>query len=470
MYEPYVIGRGAMTPGGRIHRRGPLMHTKVSSLLALLLALGCASQPKHVSNVSTPIVAAGDSSAASAQASGFDPARLARINSVMRQAVADGTMPGAVTLIARAGQVVHFEVHGFRDREQQLPMTKDTLFRIFSMTKPITSVAVMMLYEEGRFDLEDRVSEYLPELAGVQVADDPEKHAKTIKTHAPTRAITIRDLLRHTSGLTYGFFGDTAVDRAYREAGLLKPAQSSAELLAALGKLPLQYDPGARWHYSMATDVLGRLVEVLSGQSLGQFFEQRILKPLAMNDTSFQVPHDKLGRFAAIYVESDKGTLAPAAASETERYASETTKLESGGGGLVSSASDYLRFCEMLRRGGELDGVRLLAPTTVRMMTQDQLPMSSSPMPGFGFGLGFGINLDPGKLGTPVSKGTFSWGGAAGTSFWIDPVEDIIGVFMVQIRPRSGPPGTGTARYKHAERFRNLAYQALSETRAGGGD
>jgi CubicO group peptidase (beta-lactamase class C family) len=446
------------------------MHTKAIASLAVLFALGCASQPKHISNASTPMVAAGQSGAASAQAFGFDPARLARINGVMRQAVADAAMPGALTLIARGGQVVHFEAHGFRDRERQLPMTKDTLFRIFSMSKPITSVAVMMLYEEGRFDLEDRVSEYLPEFSAVRVADAPEKHDKKIKTHAPSRAITIRDLLRHTSGLTYGYMGDTSVDRAYREAGLLKPAQSSADLVAALGKLPLQYDPGTRWHYSMATDVLGRLVEVLSGQSLGQFLEQRILKPLAMNDTSFQVPRDKLDRFAAIYTESEQGTLTPAAASETERYASETTKLESGGGGLVSTASDYLRFCEMLRRGGELDGVRLLAPATVRMMTVDQLPVAPPATPGFGFGLGFGIVLDPGKLGTPSSKGTFGWGGAAGTSFWVDPGEDMVGVFMVQIRPRPGPSATRTARYRHADRFRNLAYQALFESHASASD
>jgi CubicO group peptidase (beta-lactamase class C family) len=460
MYVPYVIDRGEI----------PFMNAKSPFLFAVLFAWGCASQPKHVSNASTPMVAAVHSGAVPAQASGFDPTRLARISSVMRQAVTDGSMPGALTLIARGGQVVHFEAHGFRDREQQLPMTKDTLFRIFSMTKPITSVAAMMLYEEGRFDLEDRISEYLPEFAAVQVADNPEKHEKKIKTHAPTRAITIRDLLRHTSGLTYGYMGDTAVDRTYREAGLLNPAKSSAEQVPALAKLPLQYDPGTRWHYSMATDVLGRLVEVVSGQSLGQFFEQRILKPLGMNDTSFQVPADKLGRFAAIYVESEQGALAPAAASETERYASPNTKFESGGGGLVSTAADYLLFCEMLRRGGELDGVRLLAPATVRLMSQDQLPVPPPATPGFGFGLGFGLNLDPGKLGTPASKGTFGWGGAAGTSFWIDPVEDMVGVFMVQIRPRPSAPGARTARYRHADRFRNLAYQALSESHSSAGD
>lgn len=421
--------------------------------------LGCASQQRPTTTAAAPIVAA-DQASIAAQPAGFDRARLARIASAMQRGIADGSLPGAITLIARHGQIVHFEAHGLRDRERNLPMTKDTLFRIFSMTKPITTVAAMMLYEEGRFDLEDRLAEYLPEFANVQVAVDPEKHEKTIQTRKPSRPITIHDLLRHTAGFTYGYMGDTAVDQAYRAAGVLAPGKSNAELVTQLASLPLQYDPGTRWHYSVGVDVLGRLVEVLSGQSLGQFFEQRIFKPLAMNDTFFQVPADKLDRFAAIYAENDKGALEPAPASETERYASPNTKFESGGGGLVSSASDYLRFCEMLRRGGELDGTRLLAPRTVSLMAQNHLA-SEGAMPGFGFGLGFGVNVDPNKLGVSSSRGTYGWAGAAGTNFWIDPSEDLIGLYMVQIRPKRGSYEGRTSRYKHAERFRTLVYQAL---------
>lgn len=443
------------------------MYTRTTAIAVIAAwacwSAGCASQQQTTATAAAPIVAA-DQVSTSIQPTGFDPARLARIGAVMQRGVADGTLPGALTLIARHGQIVHFEAHGMRDRERQLPMTKDTLFRIFSMTKPITSVATMMLYEEGRFDLEDRVAEYLPEFANVQVAIDPEKNDKPLKTRKPSRPITIHDLLRHTAGLTYGFFGDTAVDREYRKSGILAPGKTNAELVTALSALPLQYDPGTRWHYSTGVDVLGRLVEVVSGQTLGQFFEQRIFKPLAMNDTFFHVPSDKVDRLSAIYTETDGG-LQAAPASETERYTGTNTKLESGGGGLVSTASDYLRFCEMLRRGGELDGKRVLAPRTVALMTQDHLPIAG-PMPGFGFGLGFGVITDPYKLGVPASKGTYTWGGAAGTSFWIDPVEDLIGIYMVQIRPQQRSPELRSSRYRHAERFRTLTYQALFDTRA----
>jgi CubicO group peptidase (beta-lactamase class C family) len=445
------------------------MHMKITRLtVALWFCLGCAAQPQAAATTSVPIVAAAQAKVTPPEQSGFDAARLARIDSVMQRGVSDGSLPGALTLVARRGQIVHFGTHGFSDREQSVPMAKDALFRIFSMTKPITSVALMTLYEEGRFELDDRLGDYLPELAKLQVAVDPEKHGKKIATRPPTRDVTIRDLLRHTSGFSYGYMGDTAVDRSYREAGLLSPKKSAAELVQTLGALPLQYDPGTRFHYSVSTDVAGRLVEVLSGQSLSTFFEQRIFKPLAMSDTSFQVASDKLGRLAKIYVESDKGDLQLAPASETDRYTTNPeNRFESGGGGLVSSASDYLRFCEMLRRGGELDGVRLLAPKTVELMTQNHVGTVIN-QPGMGFGLGFGVTVDAGLQGTPMSNGSYWWGGAAGTAFLIDPKEELVLLYMVQIRPKPGPMALRSPRYKHADRFRTLVYQALADERTSG--
>jgi CubicO group peptidase (beta-lactamase class C family) len=442
----------------------------VATVFASCLGLGCASRQQAGTRVAratataaAPVVAA-DQGHSSGRATGFDEGRLARIAEVMQRGIGDGSLPGAVTLIARHGQIVHFETHGLRDRERQVPMTKDTLFRIYSMTKPITSVAAMMLYEEGRFDLEDRLAEYLPEFANVQVAIDPDKHENAIKTRKPARPITIRDLLRHTAGLTYGAFGDTSVDREYRKAGVLSPTKTNAEVVTQLATIPLQFDPGSRWHYSAATDVLGRLVEVISGQTLGEYFARRIFEPLGMKDTFFRVPPDKLSRLATMYSEVD-GALQPSPPSEIERYTSANTKFESGGGGLVSTASDYLRFCEMLRRGGELEGKRLLAPRTVALMSQNHLTVES-PIPGFGFGLGFAVTSEPGKLGVVTSKGTYSWGGAAGTSFWIDPALDLVGIYMVQIRPQQRPPDQRVARYKHADRFRTLAYQALLDSSA----
>jgi CubicO group peptidase (beta-lactamase class C family) len=415
---------------------------------------------------------------------GFSAERLERIGAHMREAVDGGVMVGAQGMIARNGQVVFEETWGMSDREATRPMASDTIFRIYSMSKPITAVALMMLYEEGRFFLNDPVAAYLPELANLEVAvstadgDSGVASDGTSSTgvgsgddslagqrRKPARQPTIRDLLRHTAGFTYGIFGDTEVDRLYREAGILD-RETIADMVAALGQLPLQFEPGTRWHYSVAVDVQGRLVEVLSGMRFGEFLQRRLFGPLGMVDTDFTIPASKRERFARLY--SPEGTeaglntrwrtvaaanLVPADPAFDDIY-DESSTFEPGGHGLVSTAADYLRFCQMMLNGGVLDGVRILSPKTVELMTTNHLgdlPMGFGQS-GMGFGLGFAVALDQGAIGEVGSPGEYNWGGAAGTSFWIDPVENLVGVFMVQ----SIPHQTRLRReYKH------LVYQAL---------
>ena len=398
---------------------------------------------------------------------GMSSERLARIDAAMEAHVASGAMPGALGMIARKGKVVYFETWGQRDREQKLAMTPDTIFRIYSMTKPVTSVAVMMLYEEGKFFLNDPVAKYLPEFAEMQVAHETKgaDGKTTVELKKAERPITIRDLLRHTPGFTYGFFGNTSVDQQYRQAGILLTDRDLADFSAKLAKMPLQYEPGTQWHYSVGIDVLGRLVEVASGMSFDQFLEQRVFQPLKMNDTGFWVPKEDLGRFAQLY--SPKGTAQGAEAwlratdsneivvaqADASRNFIAKPGLFSGGGGLVSTASDYMRFCMMMLRGGELDGARLLSRKSVELMTTDHLgDIPGMGRGGYGFGLGFAVAGDGGELGELGSEGEYNWGGAAGTRFWIDPAEELIGVFMVQILPHRTTLGS---------EFRNFVYQAI---------
>lgn len=416
---------------------------------------------------------------------GFSSERLARIDTFMNQAVEEGVMVGGLGVIARNGNIVYSSTWGQRDREQQLPMTDDTLFRIYSMTKPITGVALMMLFEEGKFLLNEPVAKYIPELANLTVAvstadgqvqgQSNGTQSSTIgvgdadkvgMTRAPTRQPTIRDLMRHTAGFTYGVFGNTEVDQQYRAAGLLRDHPDLQDFVAKLGKIPLQYDPGTRWHYSVSVDVQGRLVEVLSGMKFSEFLEQRLFAPLGMTDTSFTVPVEKQPRLAQLY--APKGTpgsvnawLTPNASNELEvanDYANQGfmpgATFESGGGGLVGSTSDYLRFAQMMLNGGELDGVRILGSKTVELMSRNHLgdiPMGFGGA-GAGFGLDFGVLLDPGVAGEPGSEGEYNWGGAAGTKFWIDPKEGVIGLFMVQSLPHRTTLGA---------KFKSLTYQAI---------
>jgi len=390
--------------------------------------------------------------------------RLQRLTSAFQTDVDKGTIPGAVVLIARNGKVAYLEAFGFQDREKKIPMSTDAIFRIASMSKPLTSVAVMMLVEEGKIQLEDQVSVYLPEFKNLQVGVE-KVNADTgkpeLSLEPARRQMTIQDLLRHTSGLTYGIFSKTLVDQAYLAAKVFDPTQTLAEFVSKLSTLPLAYQPGTTWNYSMSTDVLGRIVEVVSGVPFDQFIADRIVKPLRLSDTGFYVAEEKAGRVAQPQVDPATGKRPPMA-DVTKR-----PNWMSGGGGMVSTASDYVRFSEMLLNSGELDGVRLLSPKTVAFMTSDQLPPDvayspplqlfepSLPIPrdGQGFGLGFAVRTQAGRNPRPGSPGEFYWLGVWGTAFWVDPSEKLIAVLMVQV------PAVQGVHYQSL--IRNLVYQAL---------
>lgn len=416
---------------------------------------------------------------------GISSDRLERIDAHMQQAVEDGVMIGGLGLIARRGRVAYMETYGLADREAERPMSADSIFRIYSMTKPVTGVAVMLLHEEGRFLLHDPIGKHLPELADLRVAtvtadaegdgaadgpsaqeEDADAAPQPLQTRQPRRQPNIRDLLRHTAGFTYGIFGETPVDALYREAELITGDMTTGDFITRLGEIPLQYEPGARWHYSVSVDVQGALVEAVSGMSLGQFMQERIFGPLGMVDTSFTAPNEKWARVAQLYspeglpgdwsafMAEDAGEGLVIADDQFNRDFREGAKFQSGGGGLLSTATDYLRFCQMLLNGGELDDVRLLSPKSVALMASDHLADVEIGFAGkgIGFGLGFAVVLDPGTLGQLGTAGTYSWGGAAGTTFWIDPQEELIGIFMTQSIPH---------RTQLGDQFRTLAYQSL---------
>lgn len=398
---------------------------------------------------------------------GLSSSRLTNIRSVMSQHVMDKKIAGASALIARHGKIAYQETWGMADRELGSPMRLDTIHRIYSMSKPITGVALMMLYEEGKFQLNDPIAKFMPEFAKMNLGveeKDPTTGAMTFKTVPTKRMITVRDLLRHTAGFTYGVFGDTPVDKAYRQAGILSDL-SLKDFSLNLAKQPLQYEPGTRWHYSVSVDLQGRLVEVLSGKSFDQFLQERIFTPLGMVDTGFTVPATKNNRFARLYTPNKTGGVDPinlcsgrddclskfpnAAPSMLEQQG-----MFSGGGGLVSTTYDYLKFCEMMLNKGTFEGQRLLSRKTVELMSSDNLGSIPGPSSGYGFGLGFAVNRAPGEAGMMGSAGEYNWGGAAGTKFWIDPKEDMIGIFMIQILPNSVDYGS---------EFRVLAYQSIAD-------
>ncbi|MCI0439332.1 MAG: beta-lactamase family protein [Chloroflexi bacterium] len=393
---------------------------------------------------------------------GFSSKRLERVNSAMQGYVDSGRLAGIVTMLARDGKTFHFERFGVSDLKTRKPMEEDTIFRIYSMTKPITSVAAMMLYEEGRFGLDDSVSRFIPELDNLKVCIGMGQAGP--KLIPQERPITVRQLLSHTSGLSYGANQDSPVEAMYREAKPMDPASNLEETAQKLGKLPLAYQPGRGWRYSVSTDVLGYLVQVVSGQRFDQFLQERILGPLGMEDTAFYTPEDKLDRFARVYGPSERG-LAELNDERTQMRYQPPVTFFSGGGGLVSTASDYMRFCQMLLNGGELDGVRLLGPKTIEMMTEphltdEQLEYAANTagpeqFQGSSFGLGFKVVTSVAETGVLGSEGTFSWGGAASTIFWIDPVEDLVAILMTQFMPSS--------QYQLRRDFQIATYQALVE-------
>jgi CubicO group peptidase (beta-lactamase class C family) len=362
---------------------------------------------------------------------GLSSSQLARIEAVMQKHIESGTVPGAVMLVARRGKIGWYKTLGFRDRAAQDPMRPDSIFRIYSMTKPIVSVAAMMLVEEGRMQVGDPVSKYLPEIGNMKVGVESGEDGKaTMQLVDPAREMTVQDLLRHTSGLIYGSRGKSLVNAAYIDAKIGSRDVSNEEFVAKLSKLPLRFSPGDRWEYGVSTDVLGRVVEVVSGKTLGEFLNERILAPLGMTDTGFYVPADKLGRAAQPW-------QVPEAPPMTPRFdVAQKPRFESGGGGLTSTMDDYLRFAIMVADGGDFAGKRLLGNKTIEFMTADHtLPRPGRP-PGLGFGLGFEVRTSVGDAALPGSLGEYGWAGNAGTLFWIDPKEQLIAIYMVQVDDR----------------------------------
>lgn len=381
---------------------------------------------------------------------GLSSERLGRADATMHAYVDKGKLPGVQTIVSRRGEVVHHDCYGHADVEAAVPVTPDTLYRIYSMTKPITSVGLMMLYEQGAFLLENPVHRFLPELRDMQVWDGGTVDAP--QTRPAARPMTVHDVLTHMSGLTYGFHFQHPLDELYRANGLgdfSEPSFDLAEGIGRIASLPLLFDPGTRWNYSMSTDVCGRLIEVMSGQPLDEYLRDHVLEPLGMRDTAFCAPESELPRCSPLYTRSNDGGLRRMASAETMVR---PPKFLSGGGGLVGTARDYLRFCHMLLRGGELDGVRLLGPRTVGYMARNHLPggvllnemgqstFAEAAMEGTGFGLGFAVIEDAAALQNMASEGELSWGGAASTTFWVDPVEEICAVFMTQLLPSDTYP------------------------------
>ncbi|HEX4417906.1 MAG TPA: serine hydrolase domain-containing protein [Kofleriaceae bacterium] len=359
-----------------------------------------------------------------------------------------GKLAGALTLVARRGEIAWLSPLGLADRERKTPMRPDTIFRIYSMTKPITSVALMMLHERGVFSLSDPVHRFIPAWEHLRVY----RYGRYphFVTEPAARPMTVRDLLTHTSGLSYHIADRTPVDEAYRQLGVGTGGGTLREMVDKLATLPLEFSPGTRWGYSAATDILGHLIEVMSGERLDDYLRTHIFDPLGMVDTGFTVPADKLARFAANYVRLPGATEATLMDDPMASTFAQPKPYLSGGGGLVSTATDYARFAEMLRRGGELDGVRILGPRTIAYMATNHLPdgqelttlatpgsFSETRFDGMGFGLGFAVVIDPVRAQVPTSAGEYSWGGMASTAFWINPAEQLVVVLLTQLVPSS---------------------------------
>ena len=403
---------------------------------------------------------------------GFSSERLARIKPVMQSYVDKRGFSGLSTMIARRGKVIHFEQVGCQDRETQTPMTADTIFRIYSMTKPIVCTAFMTLYEEARFQLFDPVEKFMPAFGKLRVLEGSKE---TGYEEVPLkRPITILHLLTHTSGLTYGFLEDTPVSKMYLESGLENANLTLEDWINRLDQFPLAFQPGTRWHYSLAIDVIARLIEIISGQNLQRFLQERLFTPLGMVDTGFSVPNEKLSRLATMYGLPDVATSSVSAIGqaymqgynqqidmEITHPATNTTSFARGGYGLFSTSSDYMRFAQMQLNRGQLDGVRILAPKVVDLMHMNHVPKSmlpwevgGTPSPGYGFGLGYRVLLNVAESMMPGSVGEFGWSGAAKTHYWVDPREEMIGILMAQYMAGFDLP---------EKDFQVLAYQAMLE-------
>lgn len=397
-------------------------------------------------------VGAADLGTARPEAVGMSSQRLNRLTTEMKAIAERGDVSGVVTMVARKGKVVHLQAAGKRELEGGTPMQKDSIFRIYSMSKPITGVAMMILLEQGKWQLNDPVSKYIPEFADLKVAKiDPANGAVT--TVPANHPMTMRELMSHSGGLTYGFFGNTAVDKQYVENKVFDQSQPMQAFIERLGKTPLLFQPGERWHYSVSVDVQGYLVEKLSGQPFPEFLQEHVFGPLKMVDTAFYVPAAKMNRFVEFYYRGKDGKSVKH--PDVADY-SKPPVFPSGGGGLVSTASDYMRFCQMLLNGGTLDGQRILSPLSVKLMRTNMLPESARTMgPGMGFGLDFAVVEDPAVGGGYGGAGTYFWGGYAGTWFWIDPVYQLIVVGMIQQRGDDMPDFRALSR--------SLTYQSIVE-------
>jgi CubicO group peptidase (beta-lactamase class C family) len=382
---------------------------------------------------------------------GFSTERLTRVNEYMQRYVGEGKSAGFVTLAARHGKIFYFDKHGQQNIEQNIPMALDTIFRIYSMTKPVTSLALMMLFEEGLVRLEDPVSVFIPEFKDLKIlgADG--------ELEALNREITVHMLLTHTAGLCYGESEPPPLGEFYIAEEIWNPELNLEQFVEQIVKLPQAHQPGEKWHYSLATDVVGRIVEVISGVSLAEFFENKIFKPLGMIDTAFFVPSEKEARLARLYGPVGDDLLAKIDEKIGGVYTE--PKLYSGGHGLVSTAEDYFKFAQMVLNGGMYENVHLLGPRTIELMSRNHLKpeflpwIMDVPWPGMGFGLGFSVVMDPAQAGTLSSVGTIGWGGMASTNFWIDPVEEIVGILLTQIWPSYTYPTTND--------FRTAVYQAM---------
>ena len=400
-------------------------------------------------------------------AAGLSPARLQTLDRFIQSRYLDsGKLPGALILIARRGEVAHLSTLGLCDVERKKPVREDTIFRLYSMTKPLTSVAFMMLVEQGLVALDDPVHSVIPEWKDLGVYQGG--FMETYRTTPPARPMLMIDLLRHTSGLTYGFQQMSNVDAAYRKlkVGERTSGATLDDMIAQMAKLPLEFSPGTAWNYSHSTDVLGYLVGKISGKPFDQFLRENIFAPLGMNDTGFHVPETKQARLAACYAFTPRNPLLLFDDPAKSAYL-QPPSMVSGGGGGVGTASDYLRLCRMLLNGGTLDGVQILSPKTIALMTLNHLPdgkdlpalsrslFSEVAYNGVGFGLGFAVTLDASRTMLAGSIGDYFWGGAASTYFWIDPKEDLITIFMTQLMPSST--------YNIRRELRTLVYSAFSE-------
>ena len=399
---------------------------------------------------------------------GLSSARLGRINDHLQSYIDAGKLSGTLTLVARHGKVAYFEPQGHLELDRKRPVTSDSIFRIYSMTKPIASVGLMMLWEQGRLQLDDPVHKFIPSWRDQRVFVGGNHPAW--KTTPVERPMTVRDLLSHTSGLTYGFMERTNVDAAYRKLGvadLSRRGYTTRDMIADLAALPLEFSPGTRWNYSVATDVVGHLIELISGQRLDAYLREHVFQPLGMADTSFVVTDEQSTRFAANYQRLADNSLK--LIDDPTKSSYRDCAFFSGGGGLVSTAHDYFRFASMMLNRGELDGIRLLGRKTVELMTMNHLPegqdltnlaqpgmFTETAYAGVGFGLGFSVMQSPARAQIAGTAGEFAWGGAAGTAFWIDPGEQMIAIFMTQIMQIGLP-----APYPLRRELRTLVYSAL---------